>query len=41
MGQDDTLNFVLINNTANVINTCKLFIYKWYKWAFLYLQRKV
>jgi len=31
MGQDDTINFVLINNTAGVINTCKLFIYKWYK----------
>ncbi len=30
MGFDDEIQFVIENDTANIVNTCKLFIYKWY-----------
>ncbi len=30
MGFDDEIQLVIQNSTAGVVNTCKLFIYKWY-----------
>ncbi len=30
MGFDDEIQLVIQNSTANIVNTCKLFVYKWY-----------